>query len=228
MGDEGVSQLVESFPEGVVVDPARTEKYRHDWARYLPAGRPIAVGLPEPTRTPWSPSGVVPRGPRLDLPARARRHDGPQRTVAGHPDVPVRTRATSDPAHGTHRRPTAPPRQPRDDVRGQRRGLPVIGNRAGSDLLPEVFARRLAGPQGLQAHAHHHREQPVASDARRSVPHVQVACRAAPGGDRGPPAPGVVVLPRPVHPGQPRVRGRPHRLRDRCNPRPPATAGVRS
>ena len=83
MGDEGVSQLVESFPEGVVVDPARTEKYRHDWARYLPAGRPIAVGLPEPTRTAWSPSGVVPRGSRLDLPARARRHDGPQRTVAG-------------------------------------------------------------------------------------------------------------------------------------------------
>jgi hypothetical protein len=51
MGDEGVSQLVESFPEGVVVvDPARTEKHRHDWARYSPAGRPMAVGLPEPTR----------------------------------------------------------------------------------------------------------------------------------------------------------------------------------
>jgi hypothetical protein len=41
-------------------------------------------------------------------------------------------------------------------------------------------------------------------------------------------ASGIVVLPRPVHPGQPRVRGRPHRLRDRCNPRPPAAAGVRS
>jgi glycolate dehydrogenase FAD-linked subunit len=27
----------------VVVDPARTEKYRHDFTCYLPAGRPIAV-----------------------------------------------------------------------------------------------------------------------------------------------------------------------------------------
>ena len=91
MGDEGVSQLVESSPEGVVVvDPARTEKYRHDWARYLPAGRPIAVGLPEPTRTPWAPSGRRSSGPRLDPPARARRQGGHQRTVAGHPDVPVR------------------------------------------------------------------------------------------------------------------------------------------
>jgi hypothetical protein len=41
--DDVVSRLVASLPDGVVVDPAGTEKYRHDWTRNLPAGRPIAV-----------------------------------------------------------------------------------------------------------------------------------------------------------------------------------------
>jgi glycolate oxidase len=48
--DDIVGRLVESLPEGVVVvDPARTENYRHDWTRYLAAGRPTAVVLAKTT-----------------------------------------------------------------------------------------------------------------------------------------------------------------------------------
>jgi glycolate oxidase len=85
MGDEGISQLVNSLPEGVVVvDPARTEKYRHDWARYLPAGRPIAVVRAETaaqvqTALRWASSHrapVVPRGAGTSLAGGATAVDG--------------------------------------------------------------------------------------------------------------------------------------------------------
>jgi glycolate oxidase len=68
--DDIVSRLVESLPEGVVVvDPARTEKYRHDWTRYLPAGRPIAVVRAETasqvqTTLRWASAHGVPVVPR--------------------------------------------------------------------------------------------------------------------------------------------------------------------
>jgi glycolate oxidase len=85
MGDEGISQLVESLPAGVVVvDPAGTEQYRHDWARYLPAGRPIAVVLAETaaqvqTALRWASSHgapVVPRGAGTSLAGGATAVDG--------------------------------------------------------------------------------------------------------------------------------------------------------
>jgi glycolate oxidase len=68
--DDIVSRLVVSLPEGcVVVDPARTEQYRRDWTRYLPAGRPIAVVRAETasqvqTTLRWANAHGVPVVPR--------------------------------------------------------------------------------------------------------------------------------------------------------------------
>jgi hypothetical protein len=120
MGDEGVSQLVESFPEGVVVvDPARTEEYRHDRAR-LPTRRSadrrgapgadadslVTVGASLLAVRDWTfllGPGVMAAINALSLGTLMYR-SGP---VPG-----------AIPPHGTHRRPPAPLRQPRDDVRG--------------------------------------------------------------------------------------------------------------
>jgi glycolate oxidase len=83
--DDIVSRLVGSLPEGVVVvDPARTERYRHDWTRYLPAGRPIAVVRAETasqvqTTLRWAGAHgvpVVPRGAGTSLAGGATAVDG--------------------------------------------------------------------------------------------------------------------------------------------------------
>ena len=83
--DDIVSRLVESLPEDIlVVDPARMEKYRHDWTRYLSAGRPIAVVRAETasqvqTALRWASAHrvpVVPRGAGTSLAGGATAVDG--------------------------------------------------------------------------------------------------------------------------------------------------------
>src|SRR3712207_6804486 len=97
---------------------------------------------------------------------------------------PVRTRATCDPAHGTHRGPTAPLRHDRDGVRRRRRRLPVVGDRPGAHLLLGAVARRLAGRQGLHALARHPRGHLLRSASGRSVPRLSVVVGTRPTTDR--------------------------------------------
>jgi glycolate oxidase len=84
-GNDVVSQLVESLPEGVVVvDPRLMEGYRHDWTRYMPAGWPIAVVRAESasqvqTTLQWASAqrvSVVPRGAGTSLAGGATAVDG--------------------------------------------------------------------------------------------------------------------------------------------------------
>ena len=61
------------------------------------------AGPPERTRRTDRRRVGARRGPRLDVPARPRRHGGRERPAAGHADVPVRPRAAGHPAHGPRR-----------------------------------------------------------------------------------------------------------------------------
>jgi predicted ATPase/class 3 adenylate cyclase len=95
------------------------------------------------------------RGPRLDLPARARADARHQRRAAGLLDVPVGPGATADPRAGTHRGSFAHRFGHRSALPRRSPGPGPGGDRDRPDLRVGAVAWPVAGHQGLQAVPHH-------------------------------------------------------------------------
>src|SRR5262245_38322914 len=90
------------------------------------------------------------RDPRLDVPDRAGDRARPERAAARGADVPLAARAPADPDPWPHRRTDPHHGGGRPDVRGQRRGLALVGDRFDPDLPVGALAWPLDDIQGLR------------------------------------------------------------------------------